>query len=240
MHGRHCKSSIVACVIVLGTVVAPIAAGATAPSSEPGAVVRQLVEDLDLQTKLPGDPAVDRKNKNGDTSSDANLRIPGAESILWGAIAVAVALVLYALKDYVPGFSQRDRTEAEVAAKPSGSVEAAERMVQAGDEADELAASGRVAEAIHLLLLRSLVELRRRLGISFADSLTSREILARLTLPEGGREALADLIRRVEFAHFGAKPSSLEDYAACKASYEGLIAAMLDPREPDRRMAVAA
>ena len=232
-------------MIVLGTVgLAPIALPAASPaavSSDPGVVVRQLVDDLDLQTRMPGDPEDKSRNKDRDeTPSDANLTIPGAQTILWGAIAVAVALVLYALKDYVPGFSRRDRTKAEVASEQSQSVEAAERMVQAGDEADELAASGRVAEAMHLLLLRSLVELRRRLGISFADSLTSREILARLTLPEGGREALGDLIRRVEFAHFGAKPSAAEDYAACKASYERLIAAMLDPREPGRPMAVAA
>ena len=203
-------------------------------SSDPAALVHRLVDDLNLQTKMPGDGKAD------ETLSDVNLRILGATTILWVAVAFALLLVLYAARVYVPGFSRRDKTKVEVAAEQAQSVQSAERMAQTGDEADELAASGRIAEAMHLLLLRSLVELRRRLGISFADSLTSREILARLTLPEDGRQALGDLIRRVEFAHFGAKPSAPEDYEACRASYERLIAAMLDPRDLPRPMAAAA
>lgn len=210
-----------------------------ATSPDPGTVVRPLVDDLDLQTQMPGDPQ-DPSRRKDETPSDANLKIPGATTVLWVAVGVALLLVLYALKDYVPGFSRRVKTRADVAAEATQGVQAAERMAQAGDEADELAASGRVAEAMHLLLLRSLVELRRRLGISFADSLTSREILARLTLPEDGRQALGDLIRRVEFAHFGAKPADEADYAACRESYERLIAAMLDPRDAGRPMAAAA
>ena len=189
-----------------------------APPPDPVAIIRQLAGELDLQTKLPVDHTIE-------VDSEFKLRIPGAEIILWLALAFAVVFVLYALRDSIPGFARRDRTKVE--AEQTVAVEAAERMVQTGDDADDMVRLGRIAEAMHLLLLRSLAELRRSLDITLADSLTSREILHRVALPEDGREALGDLIRRVEFVHFGAKPAALADYEACRDSYERLIAAML-------------
>lgn len=215
---RRFPRSRAACAFAAALCWQPCCAGAAAPPLDPVAIVSQLAGELDLQTKLPGDHRIE-------VDSDFKLNIPGAQVILWLALAFAIVFVLYALRDSIPGFARRDRTEA--AAEQAGTVEAVERMAQTGDDADDMVRLGRIAEAMHLLLLRSLVELRRGLGITLADSLTSREILQRVALPEDGREALGDLIRRVEYVHFGAKPSALEDYEACRDSYERLIAAML-------------
>ncbi len=52
--------------------------------------------------------------------------------------------------------------------------------------ADELAAEGRFVEAMHVLLLQALADMRRRLDEQFADSLTSREILRACQAPGRG------------------------------------------------------
>jgi hypothetical protein len=132
--------------------------------------------------------------------------------------------VLYTLRDRLPSFG----TPRLSARRPDAVAQAAavERMVETQIEADELAGQGRFAEAMHALLLRSLAEMRRRLQVSFADSLTSREILRVLDLPDAGKTSLADIIRRVELVYFGLHGAGREDYAACRSSYEALTLAM--------------
>jgi hypothetical protein len=101
-----------------------------------------------------------------------------------------------------------------------------ERLEEAQIDADDLAREGRIVEAMHLLLLRSLAELRRSLDLRFADSLTSREILSRLRLPKRALGALTDIVARVEFAYFGNRQTGEEDYQACRRSFADLTSAV--------------
>lgn len=96
------------------------------------------------------------------------------------------------------------------------------RMSQARDSADELAQAGDFTQAMHLLLLQSVSELRRRLDLSIASCLTSREILARTKLLPEAKAAFADIIGRVEVSYFGFYQPSWEDYQACRGSFESL------------------
>jgi hypothetical protein len=93
-------------------------------------------------------------------------------------------------------------------------------------DADELARQGRYAEAIHALLIHSLTLLRRRFSRSMADCLTSREIVASVALPEPARDALDDLVARVELGHFGLYPVLRRDYDFCRDRFALLVAAM--------------
>jgi len=215
---RSCLAGLVLVVLVLPAAVR------AAP--DPGETAQAVAAELDLQTQLPvlkpelpelrdpPDLPANRLNLNGDI----------AQLILYAALAVGIGLVLYTLRDRLPSFG-RPRLAAR---RPDAVAQAAaiERMVEAQIEADELAGQGRYAEAMHALLLRSLAEMRRRLQVSFADSLTSREILRVLDLPERGKTSLADIIGRVELVYFGLHDAGREDYAACRASYEGLTAAV--------------
>ncbi len=200
-------------------------AGATVPP-DPVETMARVVQDLDLQTRMPTDIAPPKAI----AWSGVHWHIPGglADAILWIALAAGLGFAIFALRDTLPGLSRRTR------AKPDAAVilpdaEAVERMVDAGEDADDLARRGLLAEAMHMLLLRSLVELRQRLDVTIAESLTSREVLQRLTLPERSRHALADLIQRVEFVHFGSRIAGPDDYGACRASYAQLIGAMRAP-----------
>jgi hypothetical protein len=175
----------------------------------------QSVADLGLQTELPGQPSA---------WVLPLWRLPSInvpELALWLALAAAFAFILYQFRDYLPKFVFGRST-------PWTSDEAAgadplARPAQASTTADELAAQGRYVEAMHVLLVRAIAELRERLGVNFADSLTSREILRRANLPEGGRASFRDIITRVELSHFGAYPADAQDYGACRRSYDALM-----------------
>jgi len=96
------------------------------------------------------------------------------------------------------------------------------RMDEAQLEADDLARQGQYGEAMHVLLLKGLNEIRRQLGISFAVSLTSREILRRVQLSDVGRQSLSAIIRSVELTYFGGEDAGQSDYSDCRSNFETL------------------
>lgn len=100
------------------------------------------------------------------------------------------------------------------------------RMGQAQEKAEEYARSGSLREAMHVLLLQSLQELRLRLETNFSRSLTSREILRKVRLSDSGYNALSHIIEDAEAAYFGYKEVSLEEYEACRSSYYVLVQAL--------------
>jgi hypothetical protein len=175
--------------------------------------VRNAVTQLDLQTEIPGDPQYDW--------FDLNLPVFNfSTSLFWTAIAIAVALVLYSVRDDLPRliFGQ-SRRWGNLGAEDGGISGPASHQ-QAALNADELARQGYYVEAMHVLLLRAFAEMRERLGVDFAASLTSREILRRSKLPEIGKAPLRDIINRVELSYFGAYPAADGDYAACRESFD--------------------
>ena len=76
--------------------------------------------------------------------------------------------------------------------------------------ADELAAQGHFVEAMHVLLLQALADIRRRLREEFADSMTSREILRSKHLSDDLRGPLREVVNRVEVTYFGEQPAAIE------------------------------
>jgi hypothetical protein len=102
-------------------------------------------------------------------------------------------------------------------------------MEDARIEADDLASQGHYGEAMHVLLLKSLAEIRMRLGVSFAASLTSREILRRVNLPQTGGGALAAIVQSVERTYYGGRQASREDYAGCREEFDMLKRSLAAP-----------
>jgi len=86
-------------------------------------------------------------------------------------------------------------------------------------DAEELAAQGRYAEAIHTLLLRTLQELVRSASVRVAPADTSREILARVPLAPDARAALGGLITAVEVTHFGDDVPGADDFDRCRQQF---------------------
>lgn len=88
------------------------------------------------------------------------------------------------------------------------------------DEADALAREGRYAEAVHLLLFRSIEDIQTRKAGGVPRSLTAREIGGLGDLPERARAALGPIIRIVERSFFGGREVDESGWRAARASYE--------------------
>lgn len=192
-------------------------------ASGPASVAREAAKDLGVQTQLPVTPAEVPAER-----FDFRLKLPDgiADIVLWGAIAAGVGLILWAARDSLSGFrgSRRDEVLGEGPSRLS--PVSIERLEEAGLDADALARDGRIVEAMHLLLLRSFGEIKRSLDLRFADSLTSREILSRLPIPNAVLAALVEIVSRVELTYFGNRPAEAQDYRDCRASFEELTSAV--------------
>jgi hypothetical protein len=191
-----------------------------ADQATPAQAAAAAVRADDIQTELP--TAVTAPEPAGSLFS---LSGSALNVSLWIAILCALSVFAYFIADILPrgGIARRSRWGS--AADPADQLapRGAETMPAA---ADQLAQQGRFAEAIHALLLQGLAEVRKRLGLRFADSLTSREIVRRGGLPAGAQQALRDIVERVERAYFGTHPTGAEDYRACRERYEALHQAL--------------
>jgi hypothetical protein len=187
-----------------GLLATPLAAQ-TAQQAESAA--EKAIRRLDLQTAFP----------RGPEPSSFHFELP--DGTLWFVVAIALAVLLYALRDLLPGARAGGAWTAE---ETAAGVPTPGTPALILDAADELAARGRFVEAMHMLLLHGLAHLRARLDQQFSDSLTSREILHSTNLPEAARASLRDVVARVELTYFGQRPAGLADYTACRESFNAL------------------
>ena len=173
------------------------------------ALAQQAIKRLDLQTELLRQPEPFRWD----------ISLP--PETIWIIVIVGVGMLLYLFRDMVPMF--RNRRSADWTGDEAGAAETGQPAAgMALGAADELAAQGRYVEAMHVLLLQALAEIRVRLNEQFADSLTSREILRSKQLSDELRHPLRDVIGRVEWTYFCEHPAERDDYLACRSSFATL------------------
>jgi hypothetical protein len=170
---------------------------------------RQILDGGRYQTELPGPLRV------------ASLDLPLgpleilARILLWTVLLVmavlAVAWLVGRLRGLVPD-----------ARAPAGPARGAEEVghPQLG-AAEALAAQGRFGEAVHVLLLDTLEALSRRARL--APSLTSREIVARVPLPDRARDALSGLVSAVEVSWFGGQQPGEAEYRLCLDRFHAFL-----------------
>lgn len=196
--------------------IAGSAAAAVRSSEEIARIAKEAIAGLDLQLDLPHE---------AEAARSWHVALP--REFIWGvAILGALFLIYFLVREVLPGlrlaaggeeWAEGDATDG-VAAAPHAAAIAAE----------ELARQGRFVEAMHMLLLQALAEIRRLRDQGFAESLTSREILRRVRLSEQGEASLRDIVARVEWSYFGEHPAGPEDYRGCRDSFERLTAALND------------
>lgn len=145
-----------------------------------------------------------------------------AQALLFGLMALGVGLAIFWLARELTGYQGDAPTSAEDGddeARPRDGPDRAVVERPLGD-ADELARQGRYGEAIHVLLLRTLQELARRLPERLPSSLTSREIVERVRMPDDARRALSVLVGAVEVSHFGAATPGAGDFQQCRHHFQ--------------------
>jgi hypothetical protein len=173
------------------------------------ALAQQAIQRLGLQTELLRQPEPFQWEFN----------LP--PETLWVVVIVGVGMLLYIFRDMIPMF--RISRDAAWTGDETGAAETGRPAAgMALGAADELAAQGRFVEAMHVLLLQALAEIRVRLNEQFADSLTSREILRSKQLSDELRHPLRDVVSRVEWSYFGEHPAEQNDYLACRSSFAAL------------------
>ena len=140
---------------------------------------------------------------------------PWLQYALLALLIVAAAVVLWRFaRPYLDRWRTRDEApEADVAPEPA----AARRLL---DEADALAAAGRYEQAAHLLLHRSVEDIRGRRPDLLRPSTTAREIGAADALPERARAMFAVISDQVERAVFAARPIGEDGWRASRDAYE--------------------
>ena len=134
-------------------------------------------------------------------------------------ITVVVRLIMARRRRLAEGPSDGD-------GKKHGPVIRAEDLNIDLDKIKAMAAEGRLADAIHLLLLQTLQSLGRLSEIELDPSWTSREILRRISLAPAAGEALQGLVSMVEISHFGDADPTPDDFERCLQRYESFIQAL--------------
>lgn len=89
------------------------------------------------------------------------------------------------------------------------------------EDADRLAAAGRFAEAVHLILFRSIEDIEGRRPDLIRPALTSRDIAGLEGVPQAVRRTFSEIARVVERSFFGGRPVGADEFAACRKAYEG-------------------
>jgi hypothetical protein len=206
----------------------PISADGTEKLSSDSAVyVSMAIHSLKLQTEMPEDTEeVSPEDYHKFKFPQWAVKIAGflrqyAKLILFASVGIIAAVVLINLKNNLWSFSRSQKLSfgGDKMADPSGAVA---RMEQAQAEAEDLAGEGSFAQAMHMLLLRSVNEMRGRLSSPIAASLTSREILSHLGLSAEEREAFAAIVGCVEISYFGAHTPGEDEYTACRGNFDAL------------------
>lgn len=212
--------------LALAFAALPAWGGAPLPRPEAQRAALAAARSQHIQTELPNSKEP-RKPEPPPKARPEGISWISPEAFrytLWGAVILIAVIILLNIKSNVWSDSRSRRlrlTEGDTASETT-----ARRMSEAREAADGIAGSGGFAEAMHMLLLQSVNELRRRLDVMFADSLTSREILRSIQVSPEARGAFADIISRVELSYFGAREPDKDAYEACKRSYEILTASL--------------
>jgi hypothetical protein len=151
---------------------------------------------------------------------------PYARILLWSVIALAALAVLTMVwQRFRHGEWRLPRRRLRGLASAVDRVEEDDWSPQAAPvrawlaEADALAAEGRFAEAIHLLLVRSIEDVARRRPQLVRPALTSRELAAAPGVPGSARALFARIAASVEASLFGARAVDAERWAAARADY---------------------
>ncbi len=151
---------------------------------------------------------------------------PYARIILWTVIALAAAALLARVYERVrhgewrlpQRRTSRTATAVDTADEEEWAPDAAPVRAWLA-EADALAAAGRFAEAVHLLLFRSVEDIARRRPAVVRPALTSRELAAAPGMPASARALFARIARSVEASLFGGRAVDAEGWAEARAAY---------------------
>lgn len=149
---------------------------------------------------------------------DALAKALGAawSTIQYAMLALAAVLLLYVLWRLLEPVLQRLR---ERKAEPETWAPTREEAFALLSDADRLAAEGRYGDAAHLLLLRSIGQIRTFQPGTLAPANTAREIANFPQLPEAARNAFSIIAGRVEESLFALRELDHAGWTVARTAY---------------------
>jgi hypothetical protein len=187
-----------------------------------------VAKDLGVQSRLPNSSGTEapeiRNRDDGRGMGGDGISIPAPAAVFtllqWVLIAVAAVAILALLAIVL-----RERLDPQSPRGVSGSSPEPDAPIPPTDprallaRADELAAAGRYAEAMHCVLLAAMASIGGQPQKS-ADSLTSWELLRASALAPAQLQILRDLVTSVERAWFGKRPAEVNDYRFVRGRFD--------------------
>jgi len=180
------------------------------------------------QSRLPNSSGTEapeiRNRDDGFGVGGDGISIPAPAAVFtllqWVLIAVAavaiLALLAIVLREQLD--RQLPRGVSGAGLEPDAAMEPTDPRALLA-RADELAAAGRYAEAMHCVLLAAMASIGGQPQKS-ADSLTSWELLRASALAAPQLQLLRDLVMRVERAWFGRLPVEVNDYRYVRGRFD--------------------
>ena len=144
---------------------------------------------------------------------------PVFKVIFWLGLAAIVLGILWLIAREVIRIRLPERHTPNLPGKEDWRPAPAQAIALLSD-ADALAEQGLFAEAVHLILLRSIGDIDGRLPNTVRPALTSRDIAALHRLPDAARPAFTRIARVVEASLFGGRSVAREDFLDCRNAYE--------------------
>ena len=138
-----------------------------------------------------------------------------------GLVAALVAVLFFILREFLrtrlPDLFKRKKPKPPkpVDWRPDAAV--ARALLE---DADKLAAAGAYAEAVRLLLHRSIEEIDGRRPRLVKPAFTAREIGRLTDIPEAARTTFVAIAGVVEHSFFGGRPIDASGFATCRRAYE--------------------
>ena len=244
-QGRTTRAILFVFLLIAATVWLERPAAAAADEGAVREQVEAIVKSERFQTELPNPKPTPPKKKNDGLK---NLNIGDfAFYLLLGVVAAGALYILYTLAQQKIAPMRRGavRNRAKEAPQESIAPPTAQELADAEALALAEAEAGRFDEAVHVLLLGAIGQLRERNARAAARSLTSREILSRVARSAGDEEvkaALSALVAAVEVSRFGGRLVDRAAFERCLSAYralrEAVTAGKIDSRTP--RVAAAA
>jgi hypothetical protein len=147
---------------------------------------------------------------------------PLLQFLFWGIVIVVVATIVFFIARELlalrwPGIKKRKKKALAPAPDWRPTPAQARALLE---EADRLATEGRYAEAVRLILFRSIEEIQGRRPQLLRPALTSRDIAGLDGLPARARDAFRGIAEMVEHSFFGGRPVDADGFGRCRQAYE--------------------
>jgi len=142
---------------------------------------------------------------------------PVLKVVVWIGLAAGLVMILWFVARELLATRFRPKREIPALVDWRPDAEAARALLE---DAEALAADGRFAEAIHVLLFRSIEEIGGRRPGVVRPALTSRDIARDVPMPAAAASAFARMAGAVERSFFGGRAVGPDDFDVARADYQ--------------------